>query len=476
MVKIHQAYLIQSALAYLPDLLESPNTLYKLLRPLALGTSPESGIDVGTRVIWARIYGAGGGRTGPFVRRLGPVSAPQSGKLYQYDQEGEELTGGWVLPKLDAPHTGRGHYPYLIQANWSFRLLNPPQDTPVFHLRPRLKLHLFPYGVVNALLCTEFFSKSGLDVTQFIHLTNTLSHVRRGGLPLVFEVAGGHWVGGTHPRYTTKQILSAAFDTLQQSLFEHHTPPAFLRENPGDAPLSTLLCLNRITPPDALQAHPKAACGLVTGEPRWQQIASRLADPYTTPDYGKYEGDYIKWGRLNSVICVRWPENRRYRHHLYWKLHSRIELARIEAFLYDLLADLLDRTPTNGLLDFADDLLGFAQQPLGGHRKVYRQAASLARVEQVRSTFIEKRRLFADRSPAAPDTSRAQIQQRIEEKRIYCDVLNARVEAVIRDLALELDGERKTVLQMRLDALEEDRRAVETELVSLQADLQRLRT
>jgi len=45
-------------------------------------------------------------------------------------------------------------------------------------------------------------------------------------------------------------------------------------------------------------------------------------------------------------------------------------------------------------LYFWDDVLGFSDQPLGGHRKVYKQAAVLADVEGRRKAFAEELSAF----------------------------------------------------------------------------------
>ena len=61
----------------------------------------------------------------------------------------------------------------------------------------------------------------------------------------------------------------------------------------------------------------------------------------------------------------------------------------------------------------------------------------------------------------------ARIRQRIQEAHASWDMLSKRIAALRRDLVLELDGERKIVLQERLDVLEQERRAVEAELERL---------
>lgn len=64
------------------------------------------------------------------------------------------------------------------------------------------------------------------------------------------------------------------------------------------------------------------------------------------------------------------------------------------------------------------------------------------------------------------------IQQRLKEARTSWEMLNRRIEAAKRDLALELDGQRKVVLQMRIGELEKERSELETELSRLEGDVQ----
>ncbi len=65
----------------------------------------------------------------------------------------------------------------------------------------------------------------------------------------------------------------------------------------------------------------------------------------------------------------------------------------------------------------------------------------------------------------------ARIRQRIKEARASWETISKRVEAVKRDLSLELDGQRKVVLEARLGDLEQERVAFEVELERLEAAL-----
>ena len=59
------------------------------------------------------------------------------------------------------------------------------------------------------------------------------------------------------------------------------------------------------------------------------------------------------------------------------------------------------------------------------------------------------------------------IQQRIKEAQGTWDTLTKRIEAVKRDLVLELDGQKTVVLKERLSALEDDRRGLEDDMQAL---------
>lgn len=351
-----------------------------------------------------------------FIRRIGAVVDPQPKLPWNREDDWDTQADDWLLPRLEAPHTGRGHLPYLVSANWSFRLINPPEGWPAFHLRPKLKLHIFPYGVVDVLLCTEFFSKKGLDVSQFTQMVNGLSHVRRRrGRGAVFQVANANSVGQAHPQLNTSEIMGDVADTLNRGLFEAPQPSPEIQD-PRYATLSVLLFLNEIDEPFSPTDRAAEMCGLVTGNEHWSRIASKRAEPYAASDYGLYEGDYIKWGRLHSVVRIDCPQRREARRRFYWSLLSRIQLARIEAFLFRRYASQLndlwrehqedqqkaweafkrwlsmreDYMPEGDQFFFWDDLLGFSDQPLGGHRKVYRQAAALADGEGQRKAFVEE--------------------------------------------------------------------------------------
>lgn len=66
-----------------------------------------------------------------------------------------------------------------------------------------------------------------------------------------------------------------------------------------------------------------------------------------------------------------------------------------------------------------------------------------------------------------------QIQQRIKEAQELWSTLSKRIEAVKRDLSLELDSEKKVVLERRLSDLEKQRDKAETDLRRFDVELQR---
>jgi len=420
-LKIHQAYIVQSSLFYFPAFLENPKSLIEPLRFLAQGDfetlieREDPGFDWTLLQDWAQLQNRRP-CSSLFICRIGPILDPRAWTVSESADDWDTQAEGWLLPRLKAPHTGRGHLPYPVPANWSFRLINPPQGWPAFHLRPKLRLHIFPYGVVDALLCTEFFSEPGLDVSQFARLVNGLSHVRRRkGRGAVFEVANTNSVGEAHPRLNTPEILVTLADILNRALFGKEQPLP-VREDPLDAPLATVLFLNQTVPPLSGEEHAAEMCGLATGDEHWPRIAVEHVQPYAQTDYGRYEGDYIKWGRLHSIVYVAYPRRRAGRRRFYWKLLGRVQLARVEAFLYRLYAGRLndiwrehqedkqkaleafkhwlsmraDHMPEGDVFFFWNDLLGFSGQPLGGHRKVYERAAALADVEGKRDAFAEK--------------------------------------------------------------------------------------
>jgi hypothetical protein len=71
-----------------------------------------------------------------------------------------------------------------------------------------------------------------------------------------------------------------------------------------------------------------------------------------------------------------------------------------------------------------------------------------------------------------PSISNQSVQQRIKEVQSSWNILSERIEAVKRDLALALDGQRKVVLQLGLDNLEKERNELEQELKCLETGTQ----
>ena len=422
-LKIHQAYIVQSSLFYFPAFLEAPDTLVGPLHFLAQGDMQTLREKRGNRELRSslrRVRGQAHCKS-LFIRRVGPILNPLAQAKSVSADDWDTRIEGWLIPRLEAPHTKRGHLPYLVPANWSFRLLNAPAQWPEFHLRPSLKLHIFPYGVVDALLCTEFFSKPGLDVGQFTRLINGLSHVRRRrGRGAVFEVANANSVGEAHLELNTSEILNRLADkTLNRALFANEQPPP-RQEDPLDASLSMTVFLNRVEPPFSPKDHAAEICALMTGMENWQGLDDEYVAPYAKRDYGRYEGDYVRLGRYCSVVRFAQPGHRGGRRVLGWNLLSRMQLARIEAFLYTIYAERLndiwfeqrqvkekawealkhwaslrdDFMPEGSLFYFWDDLLGFSLQSLGGHRRVYERAAELANVEEKRGAFAEELSAF----------------------------------------------------------------------------------
>lgn len=417
LLKIHQAYIVQSSLLYFPAFLEDLKALLKPLRFLAQGDMRSLRERKELKAVRRRIQGKPHGKS-PFIRFIGPILNPLAkSKVRSVDDEApwEKV---WSIPTIKAAHTQRGHLPYLVPANWSFRLAEPPAGWPRFRIRPTLKLHIFPYGVIDILLCTEFSSQQGLDMSQFIQLVNSLSHIRATREQnVVFDVTNAK----LSFRRNTLGIMQEVGSTLREKLFEKGNQPLH-RQDPRDAhtPLAVVLFLNQTDPPLSPADHATQICGLVTGDERWEKIAHDYAEPYAKRDYGKYAGDFIKWGRLHSVVSVVEPRHRGGRRLLYWKMLSRIQLARVEAFLFSLYVERLnkiwreqqqdnqraweafkhwasmkdDYMPQASLFYFWDDLLGFSRQPLGGHNRVYEQAAALASVEERKKAFAEELSAF----------------------------------------------------------------------------------
>ena len=411
-LKVHRAYVVQSALFYYPVFLQDPEALIRPLRFLARGDMRTLFEDVDPDLDPDRVQYVPA-HNSAFIRRVGPVVDPLAQFSSGWADDWDTGIDNWLIPPLRAPHTRRGHLPYLVPANWSFRLHNAPGDGPAFQLRPTLKLHVYPYGVVDALLCSEFSCPDGMEVGHLTRLLNGLSHVRqRRGRGAVFEVASAHSAGSAHPRLNTAEMLVTVADTLNRALFGRPQPRAH-GQDPRDAPLSTLVILARTTPALSPADRAKELCGLVRGVEDWAGLDAEYAKPYGESDHGRRAGDYVKLGRLHSLVRVTQPGHRAGRRRLYWSLFSRIQLARIEAFLYRYYAAALndiwreqqqdreraweafkhwlsmrgDYAPQGDLFYFWDDLLGFSGQPLGGHRPLYERAAELAGVAERRTAF-----------------------------------------------------------------------------------------
>jgi hypothetical protein len=414
-LKIHQAYIVQSSLLYFPAFLEDPKALLEPLRFLAQGDMRALRERKELKAVRRRIQGRPHGKS-PFIRFIGPILNPLAKYRARSVDDEAPWRNVWSIPTIQAPHTQRGHLPYLVPANWSLRLVEPAASWPRFHLRPRLKLHVFPYGLIDILLCTEFSSQQGLDVSQFVPLVNGLSHVRSTReLDVAFEV--------TNAKLSFQRnalgIMQEVGSTLQEKLFNKGNQPLH-RQDAQDAPLAVVLFLNRIDPSLMPADHAAQICGLVTGDEHWKRLAPDYVEPYAERDYGKYQGDFIKLGRLQSVVSIAEPRHRGGRRLLYWKMLSRIQLARVEAFLFSLYTNRLkeiwcqaqqdnqraweafkhwvsmkdDYMPQTSLFFFWDDLVGFSRQPLGGHSKVYERAAELAGVEERKKAFAEELSAF----------------------------------------------------------------------------------
>jgi hypothetical protein len=72
---------------------------------------------------------------------------------------------------------------------------------------------------------------------------------------------------------------------------------------------------------------------------------------------------------------------------------------------------------------------------------------------------------------ALSSTQRQRIEQRIKEATASLDMVDKFIEALKHQLALELDGQRRVVLQARLDERERERDKIEAELERLQGQL-----
>lgn len=426
-VKIHQAYVVQSSLLHFESFLFHPEQLLPPFAFLAAGdalylerTDREEAISARRSL---HRCSSTPGPSGRFIKGIGPISHRAYSFDVPEDDPGEEFPPEfWMIPGVEAPCSNLGHVPYLVDANWSFRLLNRPADMPPFHLRPHLYLHLFPYGVVNMLFCTELFCKKGLEVTQLVHLLQGLSHVERSWRPLTFELTRA----AAHEQVSTREIFSRAAEELDRRLFISSQKPYHL-EDRLHAPMSTVVLLGNVQPKLDPRKHAREMSGLVTGEADWQTNRPEYAKPYGGSDYGKRTGDWIKFGKRNPIVYVPifgGEGTRSYRHArrlFFWNLSSRVELARCEAFLYRYYADYMGQVwqrwvkDRSVLLDwlnrqvslqegyveelrplfFWEDLLSFADRQ-AYHSKVYRIAAEKAEVPQLRARFETEMKRFMD--------------------------------------------------------------------------------
>lgn len=92
-------------------------------------------------------------------------------------------------------------------------------------------------------------------------------------------------------------------------------------------------------------------------------------------------------------------------------------------------------------------------------------------IAEIAAHFPEFRSPSRPGSSSLSPTQRRQIEQRINEANSSWEMWTTRIEAVKRDLSLELDGQRQVVLQARLQDLERERAQVEAELARLEGQL-----
>ena len=421
-LRITQAYIVNSYLAFFPAFLRpGPEVMkphFRFLaagdpRALTLGKVPDA-VKYREDLYRCATRGKSSHR---FIQGLGPIlnPAPQlafSPDLMLDDVAGEDIPFDvWLVPGVIAPHTGLGHVPYLIDANWRFRLLNAPSSWPSFRLRMRMHIHLFAYGVANCLLCMSYGSDDGMLVSDFIRLLQSLGEWGRTK-GLVFEVRHGR----NKTEWNAEETAAAAFGQLGAELFLDHQ--SFVMPKRHANRLSSMVLLSHTIPPMRPDLHAKEMSGLVTREEKWQDNSDEYAAPFAVSDYGKRTGDWIKFGHHQAVVYVPsfTERERRSRRRFFWNLNSRVELARIQIFLFDHFGEELNELKAQWVRDryqlgsylrrqlkfetgyvqelraflFWDDLLGFHGRAVGAHSRAYALASKKTGLEEARGQFGER--------------------------------------------------------------------------------------
>ncbi|MBU1751897.1 MAG: CHAT domain-containing protein, partial [Chloroflexi bacterium] len=352
-VRIQEAYLLWTTLAFFPAFLESPAALRPPLT--ALAQADPATLRERDRETWY-LYDPEAEGAQRFIPGLGRIVAGDA--------------RGWPLPL--APHLSqRGHVPYLIDPHWQVQWVGPARVLGNVYTESSVHVHLFPTGMVSILTGVRLRDPAGMTTERLVEL---VSRVRPSRPHAQFLV--GH--RGQEESVDEVGLTRRVRETLSQGLFGQPRQHRRLRR-----PLSDwgLLYVYVTDPPLARPEHTQEMARLATLE--LADLDVTVVTACSRTDRALFAGDWVLVENEHESVAYTPAMTRRdNRRRFLWQLAAVIEFAYIEAALCDYFIGA--RAGTAELRDLLQDLALFHLDIPDRYQTVYRRLATLLRTEERR--------------------------------------------------------------------------------------------
>jgi len=462
---IHQAYIINYTLAFLPQMVTEPDALRSDWQALSAFAD-----DL------------------PAKELLDELAIPNIGVLCE-----PSLTM-WPEPKWRFSAWGR---PRFLKANgWRFEWL-PDVPLPAgTNLSTSLFVHLYPLGIVSVGLSTAVGSDSGLGIDDFTVLLKRMTPSE------TVQTAKQPWLRIVTPQafagmeVSLDRLARLILGEMQKTLFEmpDSAQVVYMKNEPGKAHLrgqnGGVIELVRVDPQAFDRSrHAAGVRGIVIMRPGWQDVeASRLAKYQAAMSWTGRPSAWHYAGGLNTILwnntAVSERRGRRGRRGYVWRVEAVSELARLEKVLYEYSRDFVVKPAYDQLLrpgshptvEFSErwkrlwNVLDELSRVLSTDdlKRAYASHAAYLKTEVTKTEF--------DRLCANYEKTLHRVEQGVPFHEIKTQALLDRknnlvedYQAVSRQLSNAIDEVIRTRLKRQLDDLEREIRGVESELDDLGA-------
>ena len=281
------------------------------------------------------------------------------------------------------------HFPLSVVVRKAIRLRATP--LPGFaknlSLRPKLRIHIYPYGLVTVSLVVSVSASEPLTTEDLIELQGYWLNPSSStaGEPLFY---------GKAFKGTVAMFLVWVSDLVRKALL---VPTAIQRAS-ARSDLHTVVCLSR--PVNVISTSERI--GLLSREPDWLRLSDSFVSSYSS-FFGRYAGEFVHASENHLLLCLDIFERKRKRKsrvRFHWNFVSIVQALSAKKLLCQELSARLMATLTHqdGVVDLGNDERRIAawleeaerwhRQFRPAYRKFYYEVGRVLRIEDHRHRLV----------------------------------------------------------------------------------------